>query len=110
MKLTKEASEALERLRIVDTGKCDQSQKEIAAWMSTQGDQQIVAWEMLRLFPPGHDAEITPESLSACGYTAEIEEEYFSNDAVYVNCKPQTMGEVWHLMERCGLEVKHEQE
>ena len=121
MKLTPEAAAALERLRNGD--------------MSQHvGDCIRMIRELGRLlFPKGHDEEITPERLIACGLTeltspvsawrrfifdgrngivVEINPlmvacwgtDRYQFPTAYV---PHTMGEVWNIMERCGLEVKH---
>lgn len=93
-------------------------------------DTNILADAMLRLYPPGHDAEITPERLVACGgnRSASCREGSLScvveiggtiwawftekkliwildgvgmPDISY----PRNMGEVWQLLERCGIPV-----
>jgi hypothetical protein len=80
----------------------------------------ILCNEMLRLFPPGHDAEITPERLIACGFAVEADcivsgelGYYPADNTWFVDCqmmpkstRPTNMGEVWSLMECCGIEVK----
>ena len=122
MKLTPEAAAALERLRNGD--------------MSQHvGDCIRMIRELGRLlFPKGHDEEITPERLAACGgkqgtnpdggissvvdmghklwawFTEKEVVWLLDGVRITASLYPKNMGEVWNLMERCGLEVKHVKE
>ena len=86
---------------------------------------------MLRLYPPSHDAAITPERLVECGGRSACEHQdeihfgsqldryvvfdysvkgdfmwFVNHRSVHPIVTPRNMGEVWQLLERCGIPVR----
>lgn len=122
--LTEEEQAALERVR------SDIDWKDLVPARQPEqilNDAQTLVDAMLRLYPDGHDDEITPERLVDCGFVAsdDCENEFHIADIRHsvatgwwwVECDgddelidhrlhPRNMGEVWQLLERCGIPVK----
>lgn len=109
--LTEEEQAALERMR--------------GGQSFNNADARTLIDAMLRLYPPGHDAEITPERLVACGFERAgwAHGVFVHSDSITCNLfsvtewrimgawivsqlHPRNMGEVWQLLGRCGIPVE----
>lgn len=117
--LTEEEQAALERFR-----RDRHNTGAITSRMAWE-DMYKLAEAMLRLFPPGHADEITPERLVACGgqdckthvsFVSDAGEVIIGTDFTVVDYNnkrstlrkvlhPRNMGEAWQLLERCEIPV-----